>query len=36
MNYDLVKYASHGLVAGLGIVVYDVFVDGDHYQNHLL
>lgn len=27
-NYDLIKYASHALVAGLGITVYDVFIDG--------
>lgn len=27
MSYDLVKYASNGFVAALGIVVYDVLVD---------
>jgi hypothetical protein len=27
-SYDLVKYASNAVVAGLGIGLYDVFVDG--------
>ena len=27
-NYDLIKYGSHAAVAGLGIGLYDLFVDG--------
>ncbi len=27
-NYDLIKYASHAVIAGLGIGIYDVMVDG--------
>ena len=27
-SYDLVKYASHAVVSGLGIGLYDVFIDG--------
>jgi len=26
-NYDLIKYSSNAVVAGLGIVLYDVMVD---------
>jgi hypothetical protein len=27
-QYDLIKYASHSVIAGLGIGIYDVLIDG--------
>ena len=32
MNYDLISYSSHALVAVVGIISYDVFVDGKSFS----
>jgi hypothetical protein len=32
MSYDLIKYASTGLIASGGIILYDVFVEGKTFS----